>query len=331
MFQEKSQYTNAVSRAVLDSAPDGILVINRDGLIVLANSQTEELLKYEPDELLGQHFEALLPELFREEHERLIAGCTRGPGLRPGRAGLQVRAVCRDGRDLPVDMSACTVEVDGGPLVCCVLRASTGGRRTAQGVRAAEEQFRMIVEKSQDILCIRSADGLMRYASPSIHPLLGYKQEEVVGTTCLEVIHPEDRIAVEIARDELLKNPGARDSVQFRALHANGSWVALEVVAYNLLDDPDIRGLVINGRDISERRQTEAEKEKLIKELREAAARANSLTGLLPICACCKKVKHAAGQWQQIETYIREHSQIEFSHGMCPECSRLWYPEYSKT
>jgi len=331
MFQEKSQYTNAVSRAVLDSAPDGILVINRDGLIVLVNSQTEELLKYEPDEMLGQHFEAVLPELFREEHERLIAGCTRGPGARPGRAGLELRAVCRDGEELPVEMSACTVEVQGGPLVCCVLRASGGRRRTGQGIHASEEQFRMIVEKSQDILCIRNADGLMRYASPSIHPVLGYKQEEIIGSTGLEVIHPEDRSAVENARDELLKNPGGRDSVQFRAQHANGSWVALEVVAYNLLDDPDIRGVVINGRDISKRKQTEAEREKLIGELQEAAAKANSLTGLLPICACCKKVKHEAGQWQQIESYFRDRTQIEFSHGMCPECSRLWYPEYSKT
>lgn len=331
MFQEKSQYTNAVSRAVLDSAPDGILVINRDGLIVLVNSQTEELLKYGPDELLGQHFEALLPESFREEHERLIASCTRGPGLRPRRAGLELRAICRDGRELPVEMSACTVEVHGGPLVYCILRESAGPGQSGRETHEPEERFRFMVENSQDILGIRNADGTFRYSNPSIHRVLGYKQQEVIGCTGIDLVHPEDRSTVESAQGELLKMPGARDSVQFRALHANGSWVSLEVVAYNMLDDPDIRGVVINGRDISARKQAESEKGKLIEDLREAAATANSLTGLLHICAYCKKIKHEAGHWQQLESYLKERSQIEFSHGMCPECSRLWYPEHCKS
>jgi PAS domain S-box-containing protein len=186
---------------------------------------------------------------------------------------------------------------------------------------------RLVVENSDDILTIRDADGRIRYTSPSFHRIMGYKQEEMVGETGFDLIHPEDRANVLAALDEFMKTPGVRDSIQYRARHANGSWVSLDVVAYNMLDHPVVRGLVINGRDISNRKRDEALKDQLIWELKQTLASLDTLTGVLPICASCKKIQNEGGNWQQIELYIRERAQVEFSHGMCPECSRLWFPE----
>jgi len=101
------------------------------------------------------------------------------------------------------------------------------------------------------------------------------------------------------------------------------------VVAYNLLDHPVIKGVLISGRDISNRKRDEAVKDQLIWELQQALAGVNTLTGVLPICASCKKIQSEDGNWQQIELYIRERAQVEFSHGICPECTRLWFPEQS--
>ena len=154
--------------------------------------------------------------------------------------------------------------------------------------------------------------------------MLGYRQEEIIGSTGFELLHPEDRSNVETALNEFWKTPGARDAFQYRARHANGSWVSLEVVAYNLLDHPDIRGVVINGRAISQRIQTEAERERVSAELQEAISKLDTLT----ICASCKKVHAENDTWQQIESYIGDRSQVEFSHTMCPECSRIWYPDH---
>ncbi|HYX00135.1 MAG TPA: PAS domain S-box protein, partial [Candidatus Elarobacter sp.] len=111
MSQGRSAFSDAASRAVLDSAPEGILVVNREGQIVHVNAQTEELFGYGPDELLGVHFEVLLPQLFREEHERQIAGYTRAPGLRPGRVGLELRGLRKDGTEILLEMSLCSVDV----------------------------------------------------------------------------------------------------------------------------------------------------------------------------------------------------------------------------
>jgi PAS domain S-box-containing protein len=193
----------------------------------------------------------------------------------------------------------------------------------------AEEQFRLMVENSHDILTIRDAEGCIRYASPSVHRVLGYKQEEMIGSAHFDLVHPEDRSSVVNALTEFVKTPGARGSLEYRARHANGSWVSLEVVAYNLLDHPVIRGVVINGRDISQRKNEEAGKDQLISELKQTLAGLNTLTGVLPICASCKKIQNEGGNWQQIEVYIRDRAQVEFSHGMCPECARLWFPDHA--
>lgn len=77
----------------------------------------------------------------------------------------------------------------------------------------------------------------------------------------------------------------------------------------------------------TERRKAEEEKEKIIIQLQEALARVKTLSGLLPICASCKKIRDDDGYWYQVEVYIRDHAQVEFSHSICPECVKKLYPE----
>ncbi len=81
---------------------------------------------------------------------------------------------------------------------------------------------------------------------------------------------------------------------------------------------------------LQERKQAEAQRELLIAQLREALSKVRMLSGFLPICASCKKIRDDKGYWNQIENYIREHSEAEFSHGICPECQEKFYPGYGK-
>jgi GAF domain-containing protein len=77
-----------------------------------------------------------------------------------------------------------------------------------------------------------------------------------------------------------------------------------------------------------ERKKAEAEKEQLIKELQDALTKVKTLSGFLPICSSCKKIRDDKGYWQQIESYIRDHSEAEFSHGLCPDCAKKLYPGF---
>ena len=86
--------------------------------------------------------------------------------------------------------------------------------------------------------------------------------------------------------------------------------------------------LFIENKTISKRKQAEKEREKLIAELQDAAAKIKTLGGLLPICSNCKKIRDDKGYWKQIESYIRDHSEAEFTHSMCPICAKKFYPEF---
>jgi len=76
--------------------------------------------------------------------------------------------------------------------------------------------------------------------------------------------------------------------------------------------------------------RTLKEREKLIDKLKEALAKVKTLSGMLPICASCKKIRDDKGYWKQIESYIQEHSETEFSHGICPDCAERLYPDFIK-
>ncbi|MDQ5987061.1 MAG: hypothetical protein CSYNP_02797 [Syntrophus sp. SKADARSKE-3] len=91
---------------------------------------------------------------------------------------------------------------------------------------------------------------------------------------------------------------------------------------------PDL--VMVHAGDITERKQAEEDRKKLIEELREALSQVKTLSGLLPICASCKKIRDDKGYWNQIEYYIKEHSDAEFSHSICPECAEKLYPEFCK-
>jgi PAS domain S-box-containing protein len=83
------------------------------------------------------------------------------------------------------------------------------------------------------------------------------------------------------------------------------------------------------SRDITARKVAELDRERLIGELQAALSKVKTLSGMIPICASCKKIRDDGGYWNQIESYLREHSEAEFSHGLCPECMARLYPDVS--
>ena len=90
----------------------------------------------------------------------------------------------------------------------------------------------------------------------------------------------------------------------------------------------EIKGIRCTIQDITERKRAEEEREKLILQLQKALDEVKTLKGIFPICASCKKVRNDEGYWEQIEVYIRDHSEADFSHGICPDCMKKLYPDF---
>jgi hypothetical protein len=86
-------------------------------------------------------------------------------------------------------------------------------------------------------------------------------------------------------------------------------------------------GAIQSIRDITAAKLSEQERERLIKELQDALAEVRTLSGFLPICSSCKKIRDDTGYWNQIEAYISKHTQADFSHSLCPKCAKKLYPD----
>jgi PAS domain S-box-containing protein len=305
--------------------------------------------------------------------------------------------------------------------------------------------FYALIQNSSDIISILGTDGTIRYESPSIERLLGYTPDELTGRSAFEIIHPDDLQTVMGAFNEVMMNPAFPLSAEFRVNHKDGSWRVIEATGSNQISNPLIGGIVVNSRDVTERRKAEAllreatkqaeeerakseaiisaigygisvqdtdfrilfmnrtardmfgdcvgeycyrvyerrdhvceqcplamsfadggihreersnptrplhveitaspirdaggriiagveavrditEQKRMEEKLRESLASVKTLRGLIPMCAWCKKIREDSGYWKKVETYIQEHSDASFTHGICPECLKKQDP-----
>ena len=137
-----------------------------------------------------------------------------------------------------------------------------------ESLKNSEEHFRLVTENALDIITILEADGTIRYESLSIETVLGYKRKGLIGKHYSELIHPDDLPDVMKTFNQLLQDPGFILFLQARCRHKDGSWRILELMANNLLDNPAVKGIVVNSRDITERKKAEEGLKQLADELK---------------------------------------------------------------
>lgn len=121
----------------------------------------------------------------------------------------------------------------------------------------SEAWFGSLVRNASGVIMILDAGGTIRYASPSCKPILDYEPEDLAGIQALALVHPEDKLRVRTHFAGISGGPGVRVALEFRIRHADGSWRYVESVANNLLDDPNLQGVVINCRDVTERKKSQ--------------------------------------------------------------------------
>jgi diguanylate cyclase (GGDEF)-like protein/PAS domain S-box-containing protein len=143
-------------------------------------------------------------------------------------------------------------------LTGLILAAAVSERkRSEEALRQSGRRFQAVIENSWDAIVLVGADGTLLYTSPSNPRVLGYTGDELAGRKLFELVHPDDRAYAQDQMAELLRGPGMTATVECRVWHKDGSWRWVESTGTNLLDEPSVQAMVINYRDITERKQSE--------------------------------------------------------------------------
>ena len=249
-------------RAVIEQSTEGIYLLDAESRRLLeTNPAFGRMFGYTAEELRGMEIYDLVA------HSRENVDANVGRTLELGRILIGERSYRRkDGTVVEVEIGASTISYDGQKAICATVRDITARKRAEEALRRSEERFRSLVRYASDIIVILDGSGEILYESPAVERVLGFTAQDRVGTNAFDHLHPEDREPVARRFAELAGEPGGRISAEYRTRTKAGDWRHFEAIGANLLEDPVIRGIVVNSRDVTERRRTE----RAMEEIREA-------------------------------------------------------------
>ena len=250
-------------RALLESAPDAMVIVNAEGVIELANLQTEKIFGYSRMELIGESVDMLVPQPSRATHGIYRRGYFVSPKRREMGSGLDLMALRKDGSQFPVEISLSPLEGENGTSVTAAIRDVTDRKK-------AENRFRALLESAPDAMVIVNSEGLIELANKQTEKLFGYSRMELVSQS-VDVLVPEIREAV-VSRDspQFLLVPKRRlllASLEVQAVRKDGTEFPVEITL-SPLEGPDGASVTAAIRDVSERKVAADELAAKVKELR---------------------------------------------------------------
>lgn len=254
-----------------------------------------------------------------------------GPESAEGK--LIVRWLHRDGRTVWTEQHNVIVRDERGAPVALegVVRDVTEREEALARLHESEQRYRSLIVTMAEGVVMHDAEGRIVMCNPAAERILGLTFDQMRGLTAVDprwqAIHED---GTPFAANQhpsvvtrLTGRPVRNEVMGVRRSDGSLIWtlVSTEPLVRALGEPPF--GVVISFADITALREAN-------EKLKEAMAVMRKLSGLLPICAHCKKIRNDQGYWEQIERYIRDHSEATFSHGICPECERLHFPGFSR-
>lgn len=177
----------------------------------------------------------------------------------------------------------------------------------------------IINNANEAILVIQ--EGKLKLVNNVAAKIAGYSKKETPDKFFLEWVHPDDKKMVIENHLKRLDGEKVPDDYDIRVIDKKKKvrWMSIRPIVIEWERQP---AMLVFMTDISKRKEIEEEKEELIFELQGAFSKINAMKGYLPICPSCKKIRDDKGSWNQIEAYMHDHSEAEFCHAFCPECSK---------
>ena len=243
-------------RTLIEKAPIAI-GIARQGLSLYVNARYLEMYGFESvDEVRGRSIVEQWAPRSRAQVEELIR--RRSLGL-PVPVEFEAVGQRKDGSTFPVHADVTVVQLADGGASMAFLTDITQRKQIEEELARSELYYRSLIENAVDITAVLAPEGHLRYVSPSVERVLGYKPGDLSGLNVFDFIHREDVLHVQERVAGVLARGARFDHVEFRMRHADGSWRTLSAIGKPMPPETGIEGLIINARDLSERQELEAQ------------------------------------------------------------------------
>ena len=204
-------------------------------------------------------------------------------------------------------------------------------RRVSRQTQASTSLLAAIVESSDDAIFSKTLEGIILSWNEGAQRMYGHTEQEMIGRR-VAVLMPPDRLPEMAAILDRIRRGERVVRYETVRVRKDGTPIPVSVTVSPVKDAGGrIVGASSIARDVTGRKREEAGRLQLIGELTNALQRVRTLSGLPPIRPCCKKIRDDHGYWQSVEVYVREHSDVEFSHSICPDCMVREFPGVVRT
>ncbi len=301
----------------IDRSMDAVFFMDLDARFVYANRAACRNLRYSMDELFSMTLHDIDTNLSPEEWHRHWTNLKE-----KGSVLFQTHYQRKGGTRIPVEVLSNYIQFKGQEYNCSFIRNITGRKRIETVIKLGRKELERTLDAISDWVCLIDLHSKILRTNRQAEQISGLSLRSIIGQTCCKIMHGNEKTIPECPLPIMVKT-GKRESIEFQL--SDGRWTMITV-------DPvrDERGHIIGAvhfvRDITARKENEHKQKKRLGDLGIAIQKQKTLSGILPICSGCKKIRDDQGLWNPIELYIGNRSEAEFSHSICPDCAKILYP-----
>ncbi len=320
-------HDNTAFQAILDGIGNAVSIQDVDFKVLFQNKAHENIH--------GGHVGEYCYKVFRHRND-VCEGCPVFMAFQDGDVHSEVRQCITPQGVIYAETTASLIKDSEGRIVAGikVARDVTDSMKVEKSLSEAKQLLEDVTQGITESILLLSADYKILWVNKTTLQQTGLEEGELVGAYCYKATHGSDTHCESPDNPcpvrELLEK-GEPVTTVHQHHGKNDNVVYAEVSAYPIEgNDGKIVRFVHVSKDITERVKLEKEREKLIRELQTALAEIKTLKGIIPICCSCKKIRNDSGYWEQIESYMSQHLNAEFTHGICPHCVKKLYSDVVK-
>jgi PAS domain S-box-containing protein len=309
------------SQATLDSLPGLFYLFDDQGRFLRVNQNFAKVSGYSSNEI----FRMTPLDFFGGTDKGKVADAIKRVFL-TGEATVEADFVSKDQIKTPYFFTGKLFQFDQKSCLIGMGIDLTERKRAEEALRDSEALYQSLVAQLPQCVFRKDLAGRFTFTNEHFSRLLGKAPAEILGRTDFDLV-PRD-LAEKYRKDDLrvMQERLVWQEVEENSL-PNGERIFVQVVKTPLINaGGEVVGVQGIFWDITERKRAETERERLIGELKAALAQIQTLGRLLPICSGCKKIRDDQGYWNQVDVYIRKHTGTEFTHGLCPDCIKIYFP-----